>query len=135
MTGTHSDLDRTSTGELVGRLSEQMSQLVRGEMRLAQAELQAKGKRLGLGVGMAGAAAVLTWFAVAALIGAGIATLALVLPVWASALIAAALLLVVAGALGLVARSQATEASPVIPEQAIAGTQRDIETIKKGVHR
>ncbi|MGQ0479749.1 MAG: phage holin family protein [Pseudonocardia sp.] len=135
MTGTHSDLDRTSTGELVGRLSEQMSQLVRGEMRLAQAELQAKGKRLGLGVGMAGAAAVLTWFAVAALIGAGIAALALILPVWASALIAAALLLVVAGALGLVARRQAAEASPVIPEQAIAGTQRDIETIKKGVHR
>jgi hypothetical protein len=45
------------------------------------------------------------------------------------------LLLVVAGALGLVARRQAAEASPVIPEQAIAGTQRDIETIKKGVHR
>jgi hypothetical protein len=39
-----------STGELVGSLSEQIGTLVRDEVRLAQAEITQKGKRLGAGV-------------------------------------------------------------------------------------
>ena len=39
-------------GALVHRLSEQIPQLVRSEMRLAQAELTQKGKKAGLGIGM-----------------------------------------------------------------------------------
>ncbi|HEX4246508.1 MAG TPA: phage holin family protein [Pseudonocardia sp.] len=135
MTQTDSELDQVSTGELVGRLSEQVTQLVRSELRLAQVELQQKGKRLGVGAGMAGAAAVLAWFAVGALVCAVIAALALVLPVWASALIVTGVLLLVAGILGMAAKEQADHASPIIPEQAVAGAQQDIQTIKSGVRR
>jgi Flp pilus assembly protein TadB len=137
MTQTDGHLDRreVSTGELVGQLSEQVSRLVRSELRLAQVELRTKGKRLGLGAGMAGVAAVLAWFMVGALVCAAIAALALVLPVWASALIVAGALGLLAGVLGLVGKKQVTEGTPPIPEQAIAGAQRDIETIKGSVHR
>jgi hypothetical protein len=43
-------------GELVQRASQQLSQLVRDEMRLAQAEMTEKGKRFGKGGGLFGGA-------------------------------------------------------------------------------
>jgi uncharacterized membrane protein YqjE len=49
------DRREQSVGELVRRLSEQIPQLVRDELRLALVELQHKGKRTGLGAGLAGA--------------------------------------------------------------------------------
>jgi Protein of unknown function (DUF1469). len=45
------DVGELSTGELVSQLSEQVSHLVRDELRLAQAELKQKGKRAGIGPG------------------------------------------------------------------------------------
>ena len=44
-----------STAELVSRLGEQVSTLIRSELRLAQVELQEKGKRAGIGVGVCSA--------------------------------------------------------------------------------
>jgi Putative Actinobacterial Holin-X, holin superfamily III len=38
-------------GELVAKLSEQTTRLVRDEVRLAQAEMAQKGKKAGLGAG------------------------------------------------------------------------------------
>lgn len=52
-----------SVGQLVKQASEQLSDLVRQEMRLAQAELAAKGKRAGTGGGMLGAAALFAFIA------------------------------------------------------------------------
>ena len=46
------DPRNASTGELVGSLSEQLGTLVRDEVRLAQAEITRKAKRLGLGAGL-----------------------------------------------------------------------------------
>src|SRR4051794_9535834 len=65
-----------STGELVKRLSTQLSELVRGELELARAELTEKGKRAGAGAGLAGAGGVVALFGVGALIAAAIAGLA-----------------------------------------------------------
>jgi hypothetical protein len=55
--------------------------------------------------------------------------------VWAAALIVAVVLLAVAGLLTLVAKRQAAQGAPPIPEKAIEGTRRDIETIKEHAHR
>jgi DNA invertase Pin-like site-specific DNA recombinase len=41
-------------GEMVTQLAEQVSRLIREELRLAQAEMAQKGKRAGLGAGMFG---------------------------------------------------------------------------------
>ena len=46
-----------SAGDLVKDLSEQVSRLVRDELKLAQVEMTAKGKRAGAGAGMLGPAA------------------------------------------------------------------------------
>ena len=54
------DPGELSTGELVSQLSAQVSQLVRDELQLAQAELKQKGKRAGIGAGLAGAGGVLS---------------------------------------------------------------------------
>ncbi|MCK5757213.1 MAG: phage holin family protein, partial [Mycobacterium sp.] len=78
-----------SVGQLVSQLSEQTSRLVRDEMRLAQKELQQSVKHAGIGAGMIGAAGLLAVLGLATLIAGAVAALALVLPVWASAVIVA----------------------------------------------
>jgi hypothetical protein len=55
-------------GQLVSDATEQITRLVRNEMRLAAAELQQKGKRLGVGAGLFGAAGVLALYGGAVLI-------------------------------------------------------------------
>ncbi|MEE1930749.1 phage holin family protein [Streptomyces sp. TRM 70351] len=125
----------SSVGELVERASQQLSELVRQEMRLAQAELSEKGKRAGLGGGMFGGAAVVGFLALAALVTAAIAAVALALPLWASALIIGVVLLAVTGVLALAGRKQLGRATPAKPEQAIGSVRTDIEEIKGRAHR
>ena len=129
------DLRELPAGELVSRLSKQVSQLVRDELRLALAELKQKGKRAGIGAGLPGAAGMISLFGLGALVVAMIAALALVLPVWAAALIVGGVLLVLAGLLGLAGVGQVKRATPPTPQQAIASTKRDIQTVKESAKR
>jgi hypothetical protein len=129
------DLSTASTGELIQRLSTQLSDLVRRELELARAEVTAKGKRAGAGAGLAGAGGVVALFGVGALIAAAIAALAIVLPVWLSALIIGVALLLVAGLLALAGRSQLRRATPPLPQQAVHGVQDDVAAVKGAVHR
>jgi uncharacterized membrane protein YqjE len=124
-----------STGELVRRLSTQLSELVRSELALARAELQTKGKRAGAGAGMAGAAGVLALYGGGALVAAAVAGLALVLSVWLAALLVGAALLVVAGILALVGRNQIRRAAPPVPQDAVEGVKQDVEAVRQGAHR
>jgi uncharacterized membrane protein YqjE len=124
--GPSDELSAASTGELVKRLSTQVSELVRREMELARTELAAKGKRAGAGAGLAGAGGVVALYGVGALIAAAIAGLATVVPVWLSALIIGVVLLLVAGVLALAGRSQLKQAAPPVPEQAVHGVQEDV---------
>lgn len=127
--------ESATTGELISRLSAQLSQLVRSELELAKAELAAKGKRAGAGAGLAGAGGVVALFGVGALVAAAIAALALVLPVWLAALIIGVVLLAVAGGLALAGRSSLRRAVPPVPERAVASVQDDVETVKQAVRR
>ncbi|MHA6625609.1 phage holin family protein [Pseudonocardia sichuanensis] len=133
--GAHESLSTATTGELVQRLSTQVSELIRRELDLARAELGAKGKRAGAGAGLAGAGGVVALFGVGALVAAAIAGLATVVPVWLSALIIGVVLLLVAGVLALAGRSQLRQATPPVPEQAVHGVQEDVATVKGAVHR
>ncbi|MDP8970658.1 MAG: phage holin family protein [Actinomycetota bacterium] len=129
------DLRELPPGELVSRLSEQVSHLVRDELRLAQAELQQKGKRAGIGAGLAGVAGLFALYGLGALVIAVIAALALVLPVWAAALIVGGAVLLLAGLLALAGVGQVKRGTPPTPEQAIASTKRDVETVKESAKR
>lgn len=125
---------RTTTDEPVGalvhRLSEQIPELVRSELRLAQAELAQKGKRAGLGIGMFSLAGLLAFFATATLIATAVIALDLVLPLWAAGLIVAGVLLI--GALGaaLGGRSEVQQVTPPTPEVTIASVKEDVATLK-----
>ncbi|MFD5427956.1 phage holin family protein [Streptomyces sp. NPDC127084] len=122
---------RESVGELVEQASEQFSRLIRQELRLAQAEMRQKGRRFGIGGGLFGGAGVIGFLALQALVAASIAALALVLPVWASALIITAVLLAVAAVLAATGRKQVGQGTPAAPEQAIEGLKADAAEIKE----
>ncbi len=133
--GYRPDLEQASTGELVRRLSEQVAELWRGELELARTELQRKAKRIGAGAGLAGAAGVVALFGLAALIAAAIAALALVLPVWLSAVIVGLVLLAIAGVLALIGKREIDQGTPPVPEQAVQGIKQDVEAVKEGIRR
>ena len=125
------ELSERSAGELVQQLSQQTVELVRKEMRLAQVELQEKGKRAGIGAGMFGGAGALGLYALGALTAAIIAGIAEVLPVWAAALIVAAVYGAVAGILALRGRSQVQKATPPVPEQTVQSVKEDVRYTKQ----
>jgi hypothetical protein len=117
-------------GELVQDLSRQTSELIRQEMRLAQAELTEKGRHAGKGAGMFGGAGLVALYGVGALIAAAILGLATVIEPWIAAAAVGVGLLVIAGILALTGKKEIEEASPPKPEQAIESVQRDVDTVK-----
>ena len=88
------DHQQPSTGELVKRLSEQVSVLVRDELKLAQLEMTRKGKQAGIGAGMLGGSGLIALYGVACLLACAILGLSRVLEPWLAALIVGAALLV-----------------------------------------
>jgi hypothetical protein len=124
-----------SVGTLVKQGTEQLSQLMRQEFKLAQAELTQKGKRAGIGGGLFGAAALLGFFGLAALITAAIVAVDLKLPLWAAALIIGGGLLALAGMLALAGRHEVKKAVPPVPDEAVGSMRHDLETIKERAKR
>jgi len=126
---THTDDDK-SVGELVAQLTGQTSTLIRQEMRLARAELQEKGRRVGIGAGMFGGAGLVALYGVGALIAAAIMLVGTALEPWLAALIVGGALLAVAGVLALTGKKQVDRGTPPVPEQALASAQRDVDEVK-----
>ena len=124
------DPAEASLGQLVSSVSQQIPELVRSEIRLAQAEMTEKGKRAGLGLGMFGAAGLLALYGVGALLSTVVLLLALVLPAWAAALVVTVVLFAAAGVAALKGKSNVAEATPPKPERAIDGIKADVETVK-----
>jgi uncharacterized membrane protein YqjE len=122
--------DDRSVGELVQALTQQTSALVRHEMRLAQVELQEKGKRMGTGAGMFGGAGLVALYGVGALLAAAIIGLGTLIEPWLAAVIVGVVLLAVAGILALTGKKQVDRGTPPLPEQAIESAKRDLDEIK-----
>lgn len=117
-------------GALVHDLTQQLPQLIRSEMQLAQAELTQKGKKAGIGLGMFGAAGVVALYGVGVLLACFVLLLALVVDAWLAALIVAVVLFVIAVVLALVGKKEVGQATPPAPEKAIAGVKEDVATVK-----
>jgi len=122
--------DEPSTGELVSRLSSEVSQLVRDELRLAQLEVGGKAKKAGLGVGMFGAAGLLALYGVGVLIATAILALALAMDAWLAALIIGVVLLAAAGVAALVGKKRVQEAAPPVPTMAVESVKRDVDAVR-----
>ena len=129
------ELSDRSVGDLVQRLSQRTATLVRQEMRLAQVELQEKGKRAGIGAGMFGGAGLVALYGVGAVVAAVIMLMATAIEPWISALIAGVVLLAAAGVLALLGRRQVEQATPPKPERAIESVQEDVEHVKERAQR
>jgi nitrate/nitrite transporter NarK len=119
----------------VQRATEQLTELVRGEMRLAQAEMTEKGKRYGKGGGLFGGAGVLGFVTLQALVATVIAALAVPLPVWAAALIVTAVLALATGLTALAGRKQVRSAAPPAPQRTIDSVKADVAEIKESAQR
>ncbi len=100
MTAQHGAPEGQTLGALVHQLSQQIPELIRSEMRLAQAEVAEKGKRAGVGIGMFSVAGLLAFFAVAAFVTTAILGLAHVVDAWLAALVVGLVLLAGAAVVG-----------------------------------
>ncbi|TMR92443.1 phage holin family protein [Nonomuraea basaltis] len=123
------------TQKLVHDLSEQVSRLVKDELRLARMELTEKGKHARFGAGLFGAAGTVAFLGGATLVAAVVMLLALVLPGWAAAAIVAGVLLIAAAVLGLTGKNQVKRAAPPVPEETIASVKADIDMVKERARR
>lgn len=117
-------------GALVGNLTTQIPDLIRSEIRLAQAEVTEKGKAAGVGIGMFSVAGLLAFFGLGTLIACAVLALALAVDAWLAALIVGLVLLAIAGIVAMVGKNKVQEAGPPKPERAIEGVKEDIATVK-----
>ena len=120
-----------SAAELVKQLSEQTSRLARQEVELAKAELAIKGKRAGIGLGMFGGAGAFVFYALGALVAAAVLGLSTAVKPWLAAVIVGGALLVVAGILALIGKTEVQEATPPVPEQTTESVKTDVEVAKE----
>jgi hypothetical protein len=118
-------LREQSIGDLLKRLSEETSTLVRQEMALARAEITEQGKRAGTGAGMLGGAGVAGLLTLGALTATAIGVLDTGMAFWLAALIVTVVWAAVAGVLALQGRNKIKEATPPAPQT--------VETVKEDV--
>ena len=128
------DHQEPSTGELVKRLSEQVSTLVRDELKLAQLEMTRKGKQAGIGAGMLGGSGLIALYGVGCLLACAILGLSRVLEPWLAALIVGAALLAVGAVVALLGKARLSKATPPVPEQAAESVKADINEIRERAH-
>ena len=124
-----------STAELLSSLTDQVTRLVRDEVRLAQAEVTTKAKRLGVGAGLFGGAGVVALLGLNALITAAILGLGNVIPGWLAAIIIGVVLFAVAGVLALLGKKDVQQAAPPLPTETIESVKADVATVKDRVSR
>jgi Putative Actinobacterial Holin-X, holin superfamily III len=128
--GRNSGADERSLAELTKQLSDQATTLARKEVELAKAEMSLKAKRLGLGAGAFGGAALLAVLALGALTAAAILGLAETVDAWLAALMVAGVYGVIAGVLALIGRSRVRAGTPPVPEETVDSVKEDVEWAK-----
>jgi uncharacterized membrane protein YqjE len=119
-----------SAGELVKLLSEQVSVLVRDELKLAQLEMTRKGKQAGLGIGMLGGSGLVALYGVGCLLACVIIAISGVVAAWLAALIVGTALLAVAAAAALLGKSRLQKAVPPVPQETVGSIKADVNEIK-----
>ena len=127
------ETEQQPIGQLVSQLSEQVSTLIRDELALARLEMVEKGKRAGVGAGLLGGAGVVALYGVGALLVTVGAALALVMPVWAAALVVTVASFIVAGIAALIGKKQVKQALPPEPLAAMESGKQDVDAVKTAI--
>jgi hypothetical protein len=134
-TGGAAAAQEHSAGELVKQMTEQVSTLVRDELRLAQIEMTRKGKQAGLGAGLLGGSGLIALYGTGCLIACAIIGLSHVVAPWLAALIVGAALLAIAGVAALTGKSRIRQATPPVPTEAAGRVKADVEEIRERARR
>jgi hypothetical protein len=121
---------RASIGSLLSSLPDLIRRLIRGEIALARAELTAKLKAAGVGLGILAAAGILGFILLEVLIAAAVLGVATALPAWLAALLVAAALLVIVAVLALVGVRSLKRGVPPVPEETIKNVKSDVRAMK-----
>lgn len=149
---TQDELRDESTGDLVRRLADETTTLVKQELelaraeasragetvvtlakqelRLAKAEMAEKGRTAGPGIGMVGAAAGVGLLAAGTLTAFIILALDGVMANWLAALIVGLVYAVVAATLYFKGKGRIEDAGPLVPEQTIETVKEDVAWAK-----
>lgn len=121
-----------SIGELVSRVADNISSLIRGEIDL----VKAKGKRMVATMKVAAiflaVAGVTALYGLGFLLGGVVSLIALNLPLWAAKIIVAGVLLLVAAITGLVGKKKLDAARADVPNPAGA-IKDDVDAVKTAV--
>jgi hypothetical protein len=105
------------------------------EAELAKLEVKDKASRLGIAGGILSGAAVVALLALGTLIAAAVAGLAIVLPLWAAALIVGTVLVVVAVVMFLVGRARMRAVGSLAPTAMIETAREDVAWIRLEAER
>jgi tetrahydromethanopterin S-methyltransferase subunit C len=127
--------EERSTGELVKQLSEQVSVLVREEVKLAQLEMTRKGKQFGVGAGMISGGGLISLYGVGCLIACAVLAISEALAAWLSALIVGLVLLAVAGITAQAGKRRLKTAVPPVPVETVDSVKADVAEIKERAQR
>lgn len=125
---------KDSIGVLFSRLSEQIHDLIYGEIDLAKAKASAMVKKSGTGIALLAVAGILALYMLGWLLYAAFAGFSNVVAPWLAALIVAAILLVIVAILALVGVSmlkKAMENKPAPQE----GIKESVDAVKKGLNK
>jgi protein-S-isoprenylcysteine O-methyltransferase Ste14 len=117
----------------VKAVNRRMRSIAQLNLELAKLEAKEKATALGIAGGLAVVAVVLILYAIGFSFAAAAAGLSESLPLWASLLIVAGIIVIVAAILALLARHFARKASPPKPEQAIEEAERTIKMLESHV--
>lgn len=123
------DVSQLSVGELVGKVTTDLSTLMRQEFALAKAELTEEAKKAGKGAGALGAAGYLGYLASIFASLTLMFVLDLFLPLWAAALIVTALYGLIAFVLFSKGKKQMKTVDPT-PRQTVETLKEDVQWAK-----
>ncbi len=119
-------------GKLLGNVATDIGELVRGEVRLARAELDRKLDRVILAAIWLVGGALVAFAGLVVILQGVAAALALVLPTWAASLIVGVLIIVIGA---LFARSGLAMLSlkTLTPDRTASSLQKDVQVVKEHV--
>ena len=121
--------------ELLRSLLADIRLMLELEAELAKLEVKDKGSRLGIAGGILSGAAVVALLALGTLIAATVAGLAIVLPLWAAALVVGTLLVVIAVVMFLVGRARMRAVGSLAPTAMIETARKDMGWIRREAER
>ena len=124
------DLRDRPIGEIIKRLGEDLSLLIRQELALAKAEIIEKGKLAGAGAGMLSGAAIAGILALGAFTAFLILALATQMQPWLAALIVSILYGALAAVFAMTGKKKIEQASPLVPEQTVDTVKEDVQWAK-----